>query len=153
MVAKYGIEPRQMVDYKSLIGDPSDNVPGIGGIGPKSASQLLQKYHTLENLFGHLDEVSESVRTKLVEGRDIALAAKRLVELDRDVDLRFTINDLRFEPDWEKVREEYERLGFKSIVAKIPGAKNTSEESEPTSEVGKVKKRSGEKNSDQLELI
>ncbi|OGD93637.1 hypothetical protein A3C33_04195 [Candidatus Curtissbacteria bacterium RIFCSPHIGHO2_02_FULL_42_58] len=157
---KYGIEPCQMVDYKSLIGDPSDNVPGILGIGPKTAAQLLQKYQTLENLFKHVKENPLHIREKLEAGHDIALAAKKLVELDSNVDLttclpvfdsdhsasrsgsedpsgsrttsswprgvvqtrgagRFTINDLRFRPDWGKVRMEYEGLGFKSIVAKL----------------------------------
>jgi len=120
---KYGLDPHQMVDYKSLIGDPSDNVPGISGVGPKTAASLLQKYHTLENLFKHIKEIDEPLKSKLEAGQDIALAAKKLVELDRGVDLRFTINDLRFEPDWKQVRREYEELGFKSIVAKLPGGR------------------------------
>lgn len=154
---KFGLEPHQMVDYKSLIGDPSDNIPGIAGIGPKTAASLLQKYHTLENLFEQLSNDPGSlgnVADKLKAGKDIALAAKRLVELDRDVDLPFTINDLQFDPDWEKVREEYERLGFKSIAAKLPGA-NTSEVSQDaalhTSEVRKDKKQN--QTDDQLKLI
>ena len=118
--AKYGLEPNQMIDYKSLIGDPSDNVPGITGIGPKTASMLLQKYQTLENLFKHIKDTSESVQPKLEAGKDIALAAKNLVELDRNVDIEFTINNLRFNPDWGKVKKIYEDLGFKSIVAKLP---------------------------------
>ncbi|MBI2327559.1 hypothetical protein HYU92_04550 [Candidatus Curtissbacteria bacterium] len=159
---KYGLEPHQMVDYKSLVGDPSDNVPGVSGIGPKTASQLLQKYHTLENLFKNLNKIPEALRQKLEVGHKTALAAKKLVELDRNIDLRFTINDLRFEPDWEKVRREYERLGFKSIVAKILGSANTSEVGLPraesrgfdSSEVGQAAKRKPKSNnSDQLELI
>jgi len=147
---KYGLEPHQMVDYKSLIGDPSDNVPGISGIGPKTASALLQKYHTLENLFKHISETSEIVRSKLEVGREIALAAKRLVELDRDVDIGFKIDDLRFSPDWERVRQEYEQLGFKSIVGKIPGTKGSNGPFDKTQGEPKEPK---DKNSDQLELI
>jgi len=143
---KYGITPAQMVDFKSLMGDASDNIPGIAGIGPKTASSLLQKYRTLENLFRHVKETSLKVREKLEAGKDDALKAKQLVELDRDVDLPFTINDLRFDPDWEKVRSEYQNLGFKSIVAKIPGTKE---------EESKVTKGSKEPkvNSNQLELV
>ena len=134
-----------MVDYKSLIGDPSDNVPGIAGIGPKTAAQLLQKYHTLENLLKHISEVPESVHQKLEAGKDIALAAKKLVELDRSIDLGFKIEDLRFRPDWGKARKEYEDLGFKSIAAKLPF---DSAQGEPGAPKGaKVK------NSDQLGLI
>src|SRR3989338_1610042 len=103
---KFGLEPHQMVDYKSLTGDPSDNVPGISGVGPKTASALLQKYHTLENLFKKLDHDPVSLGNlaeKLESGKDIALAAKKLVELDRNIDLPFTIAHLLFKPDWEKV--------------------------------------------------
>jgi DNA polymerase I len=103
------------------MGDASDNVPGIAGVGPKTASSLLQKYRTLENLFKHIDEIEGSVKDKLKAGEEDALKAKRLVELDRKVDLQFTINDLHFDPNWDDVRGEYQRLGFKSIVVKIPG--------------------------------
>lgn len=140
---KFGLDPHQMVDYKSLIGDPSDNVPGIAGIGPKTAADLLQKYHTLENLFDHIDEQGETIKAKLVAGRDIALAAKKLVELDLNVNLDFKVDGLKFEADWEKVRAEYEELGFKSIVAKLPGAKVEEMEDE----------RPKKKNDDQLKLI
>src|SRR3989344_2563393 len=84
---KYGLEPHQMVDYKSLVGDVRDNVPGVTGIGPKTAASLLQKYHTLENLFNNIAELTEPLRGRLAEGKDVALAAKRLVELDRNVGL------------------------------------------------------------------
>ncbi|MEK9146964.1 MAG: 5'-3' exonuclease H3TH domain-containing protein [Patescibacteria group bacterium] len=152
---KYGLETRQMVDYKSLIGDVSDNVPGIAGIGPKTAAQLLQKYHTLENLFKHIDEQPESIRAKLEAGKDIALAAKKLVELDRNVDLKFKIENLKFKPNWDQVRAEYEDLGFKSIVSKLPGSKGsegTNETDETVSQSQSVKSKT-KRNDDQLKLI
>src|SRR3989344_5327714 len=71
---KFGLEPYQMVDFKSLTGDPSDNIPGISGVGPKTASTLLQKYHTLENLFKKLAEIPEPLKSKLESGKDVALA-------------------------------------------------------------------------------
>ena len=149
---KFGLETHQMVDYKSLIGDPSDNIPGIAGIGPKTAAQLLQKYHTLENLFEHVKETPLKVQEKLEKGRDIALAAKRLVELDRNVDLKFNIGNLKFDPDWDRVRAEYERLGFKSIAAKIPGVSNTPGVGSDSLGVSKIEKQP-KNNDDQLKLI
>ena len=147
---KFGLEPHQMVDYKSLTGDPSDNVPGILGVGPKTASSLLQKYHTLENLFKKLAEIPEPLKSKLSAGKDIALAAKKLIELDRNVDLQFTTNNLRFDPDWKKIRREFEELGFRSIMAKLPNG----EVSEGT-KVPKVskEKKTNRNNQNQLELI
>lgn len=144
VIKKYGLEPEQMVDYKSLIGDQSDNVPGISGIGPKTASDLLQKYGTLEVLFERLDEVSEVTRAKLVAGKDNALAAKKLVELDRDVGLELEFSKLEFNPDWSEVRAAYEELGFKSIANKLPGQKETDVTEKP--------KEPKEENN-QLELI
>ena len=143
---KYGLEPHQMVDYKSLTGDPSDNVPGIAGIGPKTASALLQKYHTLENLFKKLAEIPEPLKSKLESGKEIALAAKKLIELDRNVAIGIKLSELRFNPDWEKVRHEFEELGFRSIVAKLPGAEVSN-----GSKVAKGKNDSNNQN--QLELI
>lgn len=139
VMEKYGVTPEQMVDYKSMIGDVSDNVPGIAGIGPKTAAQLLQKYQTLEGIYQHLDEISQTICKKLEEGKQLALAAKSLVELDRNVDLEFKIDDLRFQPDWNKVRAQYEEIGFKSIINKLPR--------------NKMSEMTEDKKDDQLELI
>lgn len=116
---KFGINPGQMVDYKSMTGDPSDNVPGIAGIGPKTAASLLNQYQTLEGIYSHMNEITETTKDKLEQGKDIAFAAKKLVKLDCDIDLEFEIDDLRFSPDWERVRQEYVNLGFKSIAKKV----------------------------------
>ena len=159
---KFGLETHQMVDYKSLIGDPSDNIPGIAGIGPKTAATLLQKYHTLENLFDHVKETPLTVQTKLVAGKDTALAAKRLVELDRDVDLthstssgssKFDIGNLKFDPNWDRVRAEYEDLGFKSIAAKIPGLHTANSEQQTEKQKAVSGKQSANNTDDQLKLI
>lgn len=140
---KFGISPEQMVDYKSLTGDPSDNVPGIAGIGPKTASALLVEYKTLEGIYENINKISGTTKDKLEKDKDIALAAKKLVKLDCDIDLEFEIDDLRFSPDWERVRQEYVNLGFKSIVSRLPG----------TSIQGPVSKENKADDSDQLELI
>ncbi len=142
---KFGITPQQMVDYKSLVGDVSDNVPGVAGIGPKTAATLLQKYGTLENLLKHIDDQPETLAAKLTGGKDIALAAQKLVELDSTIDLGFKTSDLRYKPDWEKVRAEFEALGFKSIVAKLPRGK--------VAESQRVKEPKADEGKDQLELI
>lgn len=143
---KYGITPAQMVDYKAIVGDVSDNVPGIAGLGPKGAASLLQEYGSIENVYKHLDEVSQTIKAKLEVGREVALEAKKLVELDRTVDLGLKINDLRFSPQWESLRQNLEGLGFKSIAAKIrPGG-----EVQKVQEVRDVQKGSSD---DQLELI
>lgn len=142
VLEKYGITPLQMVDYKAMTGDPSDNIPGIGGIGPKTASNLLQQYQTLEGIYEHIDEILGTTREKLEKDKDIALAAKKLVELDTDVEIDFQLDELRFKPDWEMAIKEFEGLGFKSIVAKLQGKA-----------VSEARSNVVEKNKDQLELI
>lgn len=155
---KFGITSEQMVDYKALTGDPSDNVPGIAGIGPKTAAALLQKYKTLENLFKHLDDDPVSLGSmgdKLRVGKVNALAAKKLIELDINVEISCQLSELRFDPDWEKVLKEFEGLGFKSIVAKLSGNK-VSDVSQPKAGRPldeKVSKVENKDDNNQLELI
>ena len=91
---KFGVQPKQMEDYLSLLGDSSDNIPGVKGVGAKSAAALLQHFGTLENLFDRLDEVSAlsirgsaSVHGKLQEGKEAAFLAKRVVQLRNDLPL------------------------------------------------------------------
>ncbi len=86
IIAKYGIRPDQVPAYKGLTGDPSDNLPGVKGIGPKTAASLLQQFDTLENLYDHLDEVkSASVREKLQADRESAFFCQRMAVLVCDI--------------------------------------------------------------------
>ncbi|MEX2028570.1 MAG: 5'-3' exonuclease H3TH domain-containing protein [Candidatus Curtissbacteria bacterium] len=137
---KYGVTPEQMVDYKSLIGDVSDNIPGVSGIGPKTAAQLIQKYGSIEEIYRHIDEITGSSRDKLLSGKELALAAMKLVELDRNVDIDLDVTRLEYKPNWDRARAEIETLGFKSILAKLPGGEK----------VAKLPDRDSE---DQLKLV
>lgn len=93
--AKYGIRPDQVPAYKGLIGDSSDNLPGVKGIGPKSGSALLQQFDTLENLYAHLDQVkSESVRAKLEADKEAAFFCQRMARLVCDIPLPVGLDDL-----------------------------------------------------------
>lgn len=93
--AKYGIRPDQVPAYKGLVGDVSDNLAGVTGIGPKTASMLLQQFDTLERLYDHLDDVaSSSVRTKLEAGRESAFFSQRMARLICDVPVHFSMEDL-----------------------------------------------------------
>jgi DNA polymerase-1 len=70
-----------MIDYLAIIGDSSDNIPGVKWVGPKGAIWLIQKYHTLENIYDHIDEISASLKEKLIASKEIALQGKSLVQL------------------------------------------------------------------------
>lgn len=93
--AKYGIRPDQVACYKGLIGDSSDNLPGVKGIGPKTASELLQQYDTLENIYAHLADIRPAVRSKLEADREQAFFCKRMAQLVCDIPLPVTIDDVR----------------------------------------------------------
>src|SRR5256885_17110125 len=83
---RYGLEPAQLIDYKALRGDTSDNIPGVPGVGDKTATQLIQQFTTVENLLEHLDELPEGrVRRALGENAEQALLGKQLVTIRKDV--------------------------------------------------------------------
>ena len=88
VMEKFGVRPDQVVDVQSLMGDSTDNVPGVRGIGPKKASELINQFETLDNLYAHIDEISnERTRNMLRDGHDMAYISRQLVTLKHDVDL------------------------------------------------------------------
>lgn len=91
---KYGVRPDQIPAWKGLAGDPSDNLPGVRGIGPKGAAKLLQKFGTLDGLYTHLVDVPESLRQKLEEGREQAFFCQRMAQLVRDIPLPLSLDTL-----------------------------------------------------------
>jgi DNA polymerase-1 len=93
---KFGVSPDQIIDLKAFMGDPSDNYPGVPGVGPKTASQLLQEYDHFENVFSHISEIearNPKLAMKLAEGSDQAFLAKKLAALDTKVPFVFSFDD------------------------------------------------------------
>jgi len=90
---KYGFPPKKMLDYLSLVGDKSDNVPGVKGIGKKRATDMIQTYQTLEKIYDNLDNLTKANRKRLEESREEAFLSKRLITLKYDVELPDTYND------------------------------------------------------------
>lgn len=119
---KLGVWPEQVIDYKALCGDTSDNIPGVRGIGPKTASQLLSKWNTLENIYQHLDEVeSKSVRTKLTEGKESAFASQRLATICKTVPLDFDFDHCHLTmPKLPEVVQFLQKLEFKRMLGQLP---------------------------------
>jgi DNA polymerase-1 len=119
---KLGVWPEQVIDYKALCGDTSDNIPGVKGIGPKTASQLLSKWNTLENIYNHLDEVeSKSVCKKLTEGKESAFASQRLATIVRTVPLDFDFAHCHLTmPKLSEVVQFLQKLEFKRMLTQLP---------------------------------
>lgn len=119
---KFGVRPDQVIDVQSLMGDSTDNVPGVRGIGPKKAAELISEFGTLENLYNHLDDIkNERTRNMLRDGRDAAFISKKLVTLKRDVDLNgLIIEPFQFNtPDaLEYVKNELESASLATKIEK-----------------------------------
>ena len=117
---RMGVLPNQIPDYKALVGDPSDNYFGIAGIGPKTASILLAKYKTLDNIYEHTDDIAEKLKEKLINGKESAYLSYKLATIVRDVPVEFDINDA---DKWDLVSSQvlslFEDYGFKTLTARI----------------------------------
>ena len=119
---KLAVWPEQIIDYKGLSGDTSDNIPGVKGIGPKTASQLLASYGTIDGIYAHLDEIkSASVRQKLIDGRQNALDSQRLATIKLDVPMEFDFAHCHLTmPNLYNVKDYFTRLNFKQLTARLP---------------------------------
>ena len=119
--ARFGVEPAQVVDYKGLVGDTSDNIPGVPGIGPKTASKLIREYGSLENILDHLDDLTGRTKTLLAENREQALHSKHLATIVTDVPVTLDLEGARalnYDPD--NARRLLYELEFYSLADKLP---------------------------------
>jgi DNA polymerase-1 len=119
---KYGIEPHQLIDYKALVGDSSDNIPGVKGIGDKTAVRLLQEFGSIKNIYNDIDKVSpEKLRNLLIENKDLVDGNKELVTIVTDVPFDFNIKDCQVSSyQREKVVELFRELGFANLLNRLP---------------------------------
>lgn len=117
---KYGVTPQQQIDLKGLMGDASDNIPGVPGIGEKTAMKLIVEYGTIENLLENIDRVSgKKIQENLRNNKEIALLSKKLATIACDMPLEFVAESFTFHPDGEKVKELCVKFEFKSLLSKI----------------------------------
>ena len=117
VIAEYGVTPEQIPDYKALVGDPSDNIPGVKGIGPKGASGLLQKFPTVAKIYDNLEEISaKGTRTKLEEGRDSAFMSLELARMRFDAPVELDPEALKFEGVKPECGEVFRRYEFRSLA-------------------------------------
>ncbi len=127
----YGVTPKQFVDVKGLMGDSSDNVPGVKGIGEKTAFEYIKKFGSIENLYDNLDDsiVKPAARQKLADGKEMAYLSKKLCTIDTNVDLDFEIADAFVkEYDTERLAEIYTNLEFSVFLKKL--SQNTATQTE-----------------------
>ncbi len=116
---KFGVTPDKVIEVQALIGDTSDNVPGVRGIGPKTAAELINKYDSLQGVYAHLSEITGRKKELLEAGKDSAFLSHKLVSLRQDAPLPKPISDFCcYVPEVQKVRAFLDLMGFKSLTAR-----------------------------------
>ncbi|MBE6645257.1 MAG: DNA polymerase I [Ruminococcaceae bacterium] len=127
---KYGILPTEFVDMKALMGDSSDNIPGVKGIGEKTAASLIQKFSTLEGIYENIDDASitKSVRTKLIDGKENAFLSRKLARIETNAPIGKTLDDLKYEGfDKSGLYKKFTELELNSFISKFKLLKNDDE--------------------------
>lgn len=135
----YGIKPIRMIDLKALIGDPSDNIPGVKGIGEKTALSLLVKYDTLDNLYNHLDELTPKTKEKLLNDKESAFFSYKLATIYKTIDFDYTFESIKYnKPDITGLIEKYKELEFNSFLKNL-SVNNEENNNETPYEIVKTK--------------
>ena len=122
---RFGVEPNQMVDFKALTGDPSDNIPGVEGIGKKTAAEIIQKYDNIKNLYDELSTDTAVLKPKVKEvlkkNKESALMSRDLAQMKSDVEIDFKIEDCKFGSyNKDNIEEECKKLEFNSLINRLP---------------------------------
>lgn len=116
----FGYTPKQVIDMKSLMGDASDNIPGVAGIGEKTAKDLITKYQSLNGVYEHLDEIKGKLKEKLQLGKEMAYLSYKLATIKTDCNIDLNVNELNYDfPFGDKVREYFEKYQFNSLLKRL----------------------------------
>ena len=129
MLERYELTPQQFIDLKGLMGDSSDNIPGIPGVGEKTGITLLKQFGSVENLIVHTEEISKpALRKKVEENMQLAVMSKRLATINRYVPIEISFNEMKIaEPDYDQLIELYTKLEFNSFLKKLSDKKTKTE--------------------------
>ena len=143
---KYGLEPNQLVELKALAGDPSDNIPGVRGIGDVGATKLIQQLGGIEEIYKNLDKVPEKTRKLLGADAEAAVMSKKLATLDYDAPIKLELNKcVLADYDKEAALKLFAELEFKSLVPKLPGFGGKAPKEQSEGQVGLFDKEKEEK--------
>ena len=117
---RYGLSPAQLVEFKALVGDKSDNIPGVPGVGEKTAVKLLEQYGSLESVYEHLDQVQARFRSKLEAGRDLAFLSRQLATIVRDAPVQLDLDACRIRSfDRERLMDLFRQLEFRTLARRL----------------------------------
>lgn len=130
MIEEYGVTPSQFIDVKGLMGDSSDNIPGVPGIGEKTAFKLIKEYGSIENVLSNIDNISgKKIKENLQQYSEQAIFSKKLATIMKDVPIDIDLDSIKSKENYnaEGLRKLFMRLQFKTLVDKIPGIEKGSE--------------------------
>src|SRR5215216_1683517 len=117
VINKLGVRPVQVVDYKALVGDKSDNIPGVSGIGEKTAISLIEKFGTLDNIYAHISEVENRWRNKLEQNKDKAYLSYNLAKIKTDINVKLDLQHAKADDlDLESIEKLFTELEFRSLI-------------------------------------
>ena len=124
----YGLEPIKMIDIKGLQGDPSDNIPGVKGIGEKTALKLLQEYGSVEGIYENIDKITGATKQKLIDGKKEAFDSKEIATIYKEVEVPYSLEELKIGERTSNLREIYEDLEFYSFLKDVKEVKEEPKE-------------------------
>ena len=135
---KYGLKPSQIIDYKALVGDASDNYPGVKGIGPKTAASLLKEYGSFENMYKNINSLPPKISEKLATDAEQASLAKKLATIVTDAPITLVLENCSLTNlSMKNLKEEFEKLGFKSLLKRLQtGATESKKETNKNQQLG-----------------
>lgn len=120
MIDRYGITPKMFIDLKGLMGDTSDNIPGVKGIGEKTGLKLLKEYPSLEEIYENIDSIKGSIKKKLIDEKEIAFLSKKLATIIRDIPVEFSEDDINLKPiDSERLKEFFDNRQMISLIKRL----------------------------------
>ena len=120
VIKKLGVRPDQVVDYKALVGDKSDNIPGVAGVGEKTAITLLEKFGTLDNIYSHIDEVENRWKGKLQQNKETAYLSRDLAQIKTDLEIQLDLNHAKAQDlDFPAIETIFKEMEFRSLLKTI----------------------------------
>lgn len=145
VIKKLGVRPDQVVDYKAIVGDTSDNIPGVKGVGEKTAISLLEKFKTLDAIYANLDQVENRWRGKFETNKETAYMSRDLARIETDLKIKFDFEHAKVAPfDGSKLEAFFKEMEFRTLVTKVPAisggfVSTPTEAKAPTVKTGKTK--------------
>ncbi len=143
VIKKLGVRPNQVVDYKAIVGDTSDNIPGVKGVGEKTAVALLEKFDTLDAIYANMDKVEKRWQGKFEASKETAYMSRDLARIETNLKLKFSLEDAKVKPfDGAALETFFKEMEFKTLLIKVPaisGGMLASESAAPAVKTGKNK--------------